>query len=111
LLCSPLLCRATGRSFIPSLRRSINPAAAPAADRAPSRAPAGPKQFLAVQTSGRHLHPIKYDNLGDSSYLFVFAELMAVPGCIGIPGDVGFAPRADVTLPNVGGPSGAIEFW
>jgi alcohol dehydrogenase (cytochrome c) len=33
----------------------------------------GPKQFLAVQTSGRHLHPIKYDNLLDSSYLFVFA--------------------------------------
>jgi len=33
----------------------------------------GPKQFLAVQTSGRHLHPIKYDNLEDSSYLFVFA--------------------------------------
>jgi alcohol dehydrogenase (cytochrome c) len=32
----------------------------------------GPKQFLAVQTSGRHLHPIKYDNLEDSSYLFVF---------------------------------------
>jgi alcohol dehydrogenase (cytochrome c) len=33
----------------------------------------GPKQFLAVQSSGRHLHPIKYDNLADSSYLFVFA--------------------------------------
>jgi alcohol dehydrogenase (cytochrome c) len=33
----------------------------------------GPKQFLAVQSSGRHLHPIKYDNLEDSSYLFVFA--------------------------------------
>jgi alcohol dehydrogenase (cytochrome c) len=33
----------------------------------------GPKQFLAVQTSGRHLHPIKYDNLMDSAYLFVFA--------------------------------------
>jgi alcohol dehydrogenase (cytochrome c) len=33
----------------------------------------GPKQYLAVQTSGRHLHPIKYDNLEDSSYLFVFA--------------------------------------
>jgi alcohol dehydrogenase (cytochrome c) len=33
----------------------------------------GPKQFLAVQSSGRHLHPIKYDNLLDSSYLFVFA--------------------------------------
>jgi alcohol dehydrogenase (cytochrome c) len=26
-----------------------------------------------VQTSGRHLHPVKYDNLSDSSYLFVFA--------------------------------------
>jgi len=26
-----------------------------------------------VQTSGRHLHPVKYDNLLDSSYLFVFA--------------------------------------
>jgi alcohol dehydrogenase (cytochrome c) len=33
----------------------------------------GPKQFLAVQSSGRHLHPIKYDNLMDSAYLFVFA--------------------------------------
>jgi alcohol dehydrogenase (cytochrome c) len=33
----------------------------------------GPKQYLAVQTSGRHLHPIKYDNLENSSYLFVFA--------------------------------------
>ncbi|HTP91700.1 MAG TPA: hypothetical protein VMJ52_08200, partial [Xanthobacteraceae bacterium] len=33
----------------------------------------GPKQYLAVQTSGRHLHPVKYDNLMDSSYLFVFA--------------------------------------
>jgi alcohol dehydrogenase (cytochrome c) len=26
-----------------------------------------------VQASGRHLHPVKYDNLQDSSYLFVFA--------------------------------------
>ena len=33
----------------------------------------GPKQYLAVQASGRHLHPVKYDNLQDSSYLFVFA--------------------------------------
>jgi len=33
----------------------------------------GPKQFLAVQTSGRHLHPVKYDKLENSSYLFVFA--------------------------------------
>ncbi len=33
----------------------------------------GPKQYLAVQASGRHLHPVKYDNLEDSSYLFVFA--------------------------------------
>ena len=33
----------------------------------------GPKQYLAVQTSGRHLHPVKYDNLQNSSYLFVFA--------------------------------------
>ena len=33
----------------------------------------GPKQFLAVQTSGRHLHPVKFDNLENSSYLFVFA--------------------------------------
>jgi alcohol dehydrogenase (cytochrome c) len=33
----------------------------------------GPKQFLAVQGSGRHLHPVKYDNLETSSYLFVFA--------------------------------------
>jgi alcohol dehydrogenase (cytochrome c) len=33
----------------------------------------GPKEYLAVQTSGRHLHPVKYDNLEHSSYLFVFA--------------------------------------
>jgi alcohol dehydrogenase (cytochrome c) len=33
----------------------------------------GPKQYVAVQTSGRHLHPVKYDNLENSSYLFVFA--------------------------------------
>jgi alcohol dehydrogenase (cytochrome c) len=33
----------------------------------------GPKQFLAVQSSGRHVHPVKYDNLQSSSYLFVFA--------------------------------------
>jgi alcohol dehydrogenase (cytochrome c) len=33
----------------------------------------GAKQFLAVQTSGRHLHPVKFDKLMNSSYLFVFA--------------------------------------
>jgi alcohol dehydrogenase (cytochrome c) len=33
----------------------------------------GPKQYLAVQSSGRHLHPVKFDNLQNSSYLFVFA--------------------------------------
>jgi alcohol dehydrogenase (cytochrome c) len=33
----------------------------------------GPKEYLAVQSSGRHLHPVKYDNLEHSSYLFVFA--------------------------------------
>ena len=33
----------------------------------------GPTQYVAVQTSGRHLHPVKYDNLENSSYLFVFA--------------------------------------
>jgi alcohol dehydrogenase (cytochrome c) len=33
----------------------------------------GPKQYLAVQGSGRHLHPVKYDKLEHSSYLFVFA--------------------------------------
>jgi alcohol dehydrogenase (cytochrome c) len=33
----------------------------------------GAKQFLAVQTSGRHLHPVKFDKLEHSSYLFVFA--------------------------------------
>ena len=33
----------------------------------------GPTQYLAVQTSGRHLHPVNYDNLENSSYLFVFA--------------------------------------
>jgi alcohol dehydrogenase (cytochrome c) len=33
----------------------------------------GPKQYLAVQSSGRHLHPVKFDKLESSSYLFVFA--------------------------------------
>ena len=33
----------------------------------------GPKQYLAVQTSGRHLHPVKFDKLETSSYMFVFA--------------------------------------
>ena len=33
----------------------------------------GPKQYLAVEAGGRHLHPVKYDNLQDSSFLFVFA--------------------------------------
>src|SRR5437016_9190191 len=33
----------------------------------------GPKQYLAVQAGGRHLHPVKYDNLQDASYLFIFA--------------------------------------
>src|SRR6478735_269885 len=33
----------------------------------------GSKQFVAVQTSGRHLHPVKFDNLENSSYVFVFA--------------------------------------
>ena len=33
----------------------------------------GPKQYLAVQSGGRHLHPVKFDKLQNSSYLFVFA--------------------------------------
>lgn len=33
----------------------------------------GPRQYLAVQSGGRHLHPVKYDKLENSSYLFVFA--------------------------------------
>ena len=33
----------------------------------------GSKQYLAVQSGGRHLHPIKFDKLENSSYLFVFA--------------------------------------
>jgi alcohol dehydrogenase (cytochrome c) len=33
----------------------------------------GPKQYLAVQAGGRHLHPVKFDELENSSYLFVFA--------------------------------------
>ena len=34
----------------------------------------GPKQYLAVQAGGRHLHPVKYDKLmQDASYMFVFA--------------------------------------
>jgi alcohol dehydrogenase (cytochrome c) len=33
----------------------------------------GPKQYLAVQAGGRHLHPVKFDNLENMSGLFVFA--------------------------------------
>jgi alcohol dehydrogenase (cytochrome c) len=33
----------------------------------------GPKEYLAVQAGGRHLHPVKYDKLQDASYMFVFA--------------------------------------
>jgi alcohol dehydrogenase (cytochrome c) len=33
----------------------------------------GPKQFLAVQAGGRHLHPVNWDKLENASYLFVFA--------------------------------------
>ncbi|MDB5810453.1 MAG: quinoprotein ethanol dehydrogenase [Betaproteobacteria bacterium] len=33
----------------------------------------GGKQYLAVQSSGRHLHPKKFDKLENSAYLFVFA--------------------------------------
>jgi len=33
----------------------------------------GPKQYLAVQTSGRHLHPVNTTTCQHSSYLFVFA--------------------------------------
>jgi alcohol dehydrogenase (cytochrome c) len=33
----------------------------------------GSKQYVAVQSSGRHVHPVKYDKLESSSYLFVFA--------------------------------------
>ena len=33
----------------------------------------GAKQYLAVQSSGRHLHPVKFDKLENSSFLFVFA--------------------------------------
>jgi alcohol dehydrogenase (cytochrome c) len=33
----------------------------------------GPKQYLAVQAGGRHLHPVNWDKLENSSYMFVFA--------------------------------------
>ncbi len=33
----------------------------------------GPKEYLAVQAGGRHLHPVNWDKLQNSSYLFVFA--------------------------------------
>jgi alcohol dehydrogenase (cytochrome c) len=33
----------------------------------------GPRQYLAVQAGGRHLHPVNWDKLQNSSYLFVFA--------------------------------------
>ena len=33
----------------------------------------GPKQFVAFTTSGRHVHPVNYDNLESSSYLWVFS--------------------------------------
>jgi alcohol dehydrogenase (cytochrome c) len=32
----------------------------------------GPTQYLAVQAGGRHLHPVNWDKLENSSYLFVF---------------------------------------
>src|SRR5437762_4444514 len=31
------------------------------------------EEHVAVQASGRHLHPVKFDNLENSSFLFVFA--------------------------------------
>ena len=40
----------------------------------------GPKQYLAVQSGGRHLHPVKFDKLENSSYLFVFALTEAGAG-------------------------------
>ena len=46
---------------------------APPLKGAPVTYAIGPKQYLAVQTSGRHLHPVKFDKLENSSYLFVFA--------------------------------------
>jgi alcohol dehydrogenase (cytochrome c) len=33
----------------------------------------GPTQYVAVQAGGRHLHPVNWDKLQNSSYLFVFA--------------------------------------
>jgi alcohol dehydrogenase (cytochrome c) len=33
----------------------------------------GPKEYLAVQAGGRHLHPVNWDKLENSSFLFVFA--------------------------------------
>jgi hypothetical protein len=33
----------------------------------------GTQQYVAVQASGRHLHPVRFDNFQDSSYLFEFA--------------------------------------
>ena len=33
----------------------------------------GPKEYLAVQSGGRHEHPVKFDNLEASSYMFVFS--------------------------------------
>jgi alcohol dehydrogenase (cytochrome c) len=33
----------------------------------------GPKQYLAVQAGGRHLHPVNWDKLENSSYMFVFS--------------------------------------
>jgi hypothetical protein len=38
----------------------------------------GPKQHLAVQAGGRYLHPVKYDNFQDSSYLFVICVELIV---------------------------------
>jgi alcohol dehydrogenase (cytochrome c) len=33
----------------------------------------GPKQYVAVQSGARHRHPVNWDKLQNSSYLFVFA--------------------------------------
>ena len=40
---------------------------------APVSTRSGRSSISRCRSSGRHLHPMKYDNLENSSYLFVFA--------------------------------------
>ena len=63
----------------------------------------GSKQYLAVQASGRHLHPVKYDNLQDSSYLFVFALLLRIPQSVRVCPELIGTGQTNTILERVNG--------